>query len=282
MLQEFGGVPEGFARSVVVVMLNATDTDVALAAPVLRGRKHVSVGGVQLSEGPGGRGVYNLPGLVVASAIARAYTDTRDADWREWLPGNYGLGPWTRDAFWSAFESLTRSPWAVGARCLAGDVRGCRLWLGVDRDSAPFQARYGANEIRDFIDEYGKWNAERSAAGRDCLSGTGASCYEYAREAHHPISRVPADETGRRSLIRAVHALHGPAALRRALADTTGNVGVRFARAAGISEDSLLLEWRHWVLTRGGRPQDRGFVGDAAPAVLLAGLLLAAARRSRG
>lgn len=282
VLSDFGAIPESFARSVVVVIAGATDTGSVLAAPVVRDRRRVPVGGIQLGAGGGGGPSFNLPVIVVASAIAWAYRDTRDAAWREWLPGNYGIGPWTRSATWTSFESLTRSPWSVGARCLAGEVRGCRLWLGVDRDSVPYTARYRSGELREFFERDRKWIAERSVAGRDCLSGAGAACYAYALEEPHPVPAIPADEAGRRSLIRAVRTLHGPGSLARALADTTGSVGERLARAAGIGEDSLLGEWRYWVLTRGGRPQDRNLLADAAPSVLLAALLLAAARRSRG
>jgi hypothetical protein len=282
MLRDYGAVPEGFGRSVVVVFENATDTALALAAPLVRGRRRVPVGGIQFGGPTGGKAAFKVPSLVVASVIAVAYRDTRDADWRAWLPGNYGVGPWDRNASWSAFEILTRSNWAVGSRCLAGDVSGCRLWLGVDRDSSPYRARYQADELRDYFGRYSKWFAERSPAGRDCLSGAGSACFEYALEEHHPIPAIPADPTGRKSLVRAVRALHGAKALERALADTAGSVGDRFARSAGIGVDSLMREWRYWVLTRGGRPQDRNLLADAAPAVLLAALLLAVARRSRG
>jgi hypothetical protein len=282
LLRDFGGIPEEFARSVVFVFVNATDTAAALAASVAQGRRRVPIGGIQLTERKGGGSAYNVSGLIVASAVAVAYRDARGGDWRAWLPGDYGIGPWGRGAMWSAFGSLARSRWLVGSRCLAGDVAGCRLWLGVDREASPYQARYRAEELRDYLDDYGKWMAQRSPAGRDCLSGAASACFAYALEEHHPFPAVPADETGRRSLVRAVRALHGAEALQRALGDTTGSVGERFARAAGIGVDSLMSEWRHWVLTRGGRPRDRNLVADAAPAVLLAGLLLVAARRSRG
>lgn len=283
ILREFGAIPEGFVRSVVVVAQTATDTDLALATPVARGRKRVPLGAIQLSEAQGGGTTMSLPGLAVASAVSSAYTQTRDSVWREWLPGDYGLGPWTRSSAWSAFESLTRSPWMVGSQCLAGNMRGCRLWLGVDRDSSPYQSRYEATEIREYLNTYNRWFALGSATGRDCLSGTATACYEFALEGHHLfISPFPADAAGRRSVVAAVRALHGARAVGRALADSAGGVGERLARAAGIGEDSLLLEWRYWVLTRGGRPQERNLLADAAPAALLAGLLLAAARRSRG
>lgn len=282
ILREFGGIPEAFARSVVVVSQNATDTNLALATPGVRSRRRVPLGGIQPTQVKGGGTNLNFPGLAVASAVAWAYKDTRDSAWREWLPGDYGIGRWTRSSAWTAFESLTRSPFAVGSRCLAGDVRGCRLWLGVDRDSSPYRSRYQATEIRDYLNRYYRWFVQGSEAGRDCLSGTGTACYDFAREGHRLfISQFPAGDAGRRSLVRAVRTLHGARALERALADSAGGVGERLARAAGIGEDSLLIEWRYWVLTRGGRPQDRNLLADAFPAALLAALLLAAARRSR-
>ncbi|MGD0483048.1 MAG: hypothetical protein ABSB58_00180 [Gemmatimonadales bacterium] len=283
ILRDFGGVPERFVRSVVVVAQSATDTSLALAAAVARGRRRVPLGGVQLSAAKGGGMVLNIPGLLVASAVAAAYKDTRDSTWREWLPGDLGFGPWSRGSAWAAFGSLARSPWAVGSRCLAGEVRGCRLYLGVDRDSSPYRSRYGATEMQEYVNTNDRWLAQGSATGRECLSGAATACYEFALEGHRLIiSPFPADADGRRSLVRAVRALHGARAVERALADSEGGVGERLARAAGIEEDSLLLEWRHWVLTRGGRPQDRNLLADAAPAALLACLLLAVARRSRG
>ncbi len=282
LLRDFGGVPEAFARSVVVVFGNATDTGLALAAPLVRERRRAVLGGIQFTGSGGGKAEFRVSYLAIATAIARSYVETRDADWRGWLPSNHGVGVWDRSASWAAFEVLTRSPWSVGSRCLAGEVIGCRLWLGVDRDSSPFEARYQADELRDYFARYSKWFAERSPAGRDCLGGTGRACFAYAREDNHPVPAIPADETGRRSLVRAVRALHGTAALERAFADTAGSVGERFARAAGVGVDSLMREWRYWVLTRGGRPQDRNLLADALPALVLAGILLAAARRSRG
>ena len=144
-------------------------------------------------------------------------------------------------------------------------------------DLPPFTAA----ELRESMSQGAKWLAERSASGRSCLGGMNAACYAFARETGY-TKPFPADDAGRRSLIRAVWALHGAVAVAGALADTAGGIGTRLARGSGVGEDSLMLEWRYWVLTRGGRPSVRGLLADAAPAVLLAGLLLAAAWRSRG
>lgn len=277
VLHDFGGVPERFVRSLVVVFQDATDTESALRSPTVRDRRRVAVSGIIQSGGPH----ESISGGLLAGVIARAYRDSLDPEWRAWLPWEYGFGPWGRDAALTAFSSLARSSWAVSARCLAGDAAGCRLWLGVDRDSAPYEARYTAAELRESMSQGAKWLAERSASGRSCLGGMNAACYAFARETGY-TKPFPADDAGRRSLIRAVWALHGAVAVAGALADTAGGIGTRLARASGVGEDSLMLEWRYWVLTRGGRPSVRGLLADAAPAVLLAGLLLAAAWRSRG
>jgi hypothetical protein len=278
VLGAFGGVPEAFGRSVVVVFQDATDTGIALRADAVRDRRRVPVTGiVQSVSGPR----WSVNGLLIAGIIARAYRASLDPDWRAWLPWDYGFGPWDRENAWAAFWALTRSPWAVSASCLAGAPAGCRLWLGVDRDTAPYEARFSAGELRQTIVEAVRWSAERVESGRSCLDGADAACYAFVRETRF-ASAYPADETGRRSVIRAVQVLHGAGAVARALADTAGGIGERLARASGIGEDSLMLEWRYWVLTRGGRPADRNLLADAGPALLLAGLLLAAARRSRG
>jgi hypothetical protein len=86
--------------------------------------------------------------------------------------------------------------------------------------------------------------------------------------------------TARGSLLRAVRVVHGAAALRRALADTSGSVGVRLARASGVSEDSLLAEWRAWLLTGGGGRRVTADFADGVPVALLGALLLLAAARS--
>jgi hypothetical protein len=281
MLRHFGALPDGFARSVVVVLSNATDTAGALSTPAVNGRRRLRLGGIQWTGVPGGGSTLTVPAQGLATAIASGYRDTRDADWRAWLPADLGVAPWSRAAAWGAFGLLARSEWEVGRRCLSGDAAGCRLWLGVDRDSAPYRDRYTAEELRSYVERHWKWSAQRSELGRACLGGTASACVEYVGEERHVVFPIPADEASRRGLIQAVRALHGAGALQRAFADTAGSVGQRFARAAGIGEDTLMREWRSWVLTRGGRPEERSLFADGAPALLLAGLFVLLARRGR-
>ena len=278
LLREFGGIPEAFPRSLVVYNQQALDTGAALAAPALRARARVPVGLMS----PDARGSWAVNGWDVATSLMQAYRATLDYDWRTWLPADFGLGGWERNAAWQVYQELTESPWLAGARCVSGMPASCRMWLGIDRDSAPYTTRYDATELRTYFSSgVREWRVVRSDRGVACLHGEDAACVEYAIQVQQPPP-FPAFDAGRRSLVRAVHGLHGPTAVARALADSAGSVGDRFARAVGINEDSLMREWRYWVLTRGGRPRERSFAAEAAPVFLVAGLLLFAATRSRG
>ncbi|MFI5279090.1 MAG: hypothetical protein ACHQU1_01235, partial [Gemmatimonadales bacterium] len=64
--------------------------------------------------------------------------------------------------------------------------------------------------------------------------------------------------------------------------DSSGGVGERLARAVGIGEDSLVAEWRAWVLAR-GRPQRLMATLPQSMSVVVAALLLVflAARSGR-
>jgi hypothetical protein len=277
LLREFGGIPESFPRSLVIYSFRALDTGAVLASRMLRARTRVQV---SLMQDTGGSWTVN--GWDVAASVMQAYRASLDGDWRTWLPADFGLGGWERSSAWQAYRELTEAPWSVGVRCVSGEPAGCRLWLGIDRDSAPYTTRYSAAELRThFSSGSREWRAARADRGVACLHGEDAACVEYAIQIQQPRP-FPAFDVGRRSMLRAVHALHGPTAVARVLADSVGSVGDRLARAAGINEDSLVREWRYWVLTRGGRPRERSFAAEAAPVLLAAGLLLFAATRSRG
>ena len=277
LLREFGGIPEAFPRSLVIYSNRALDTGAVLATPALRARTRA-----QVSLGQDTSGSWTVDGWNVAESVMQAYRASLDVDWRDWLPADFGLGRWERYQALSAYRALTESPWSVGARCVAGESAGCRLWLGLDRDSAPYTARYAASELRSYFTTGSPWWwVRRSERGVACTNGEDAACVEFAAHEQRP-EPVPAEAAARGSLLRSVHALHGPAAVARALADSAGSLGDRLARAVGIREDSLVLEWRYWVLTRGGRPRDRSFASEAAPVLLAAGLLLFVATRSRG
>lgn len=269
-LDSVGGVPRSFVRSVVGIAYTTVGQDSALRAGGLSGRTQLWV---EVAAGPDTL----ADGRKVALVFARAYAQTLGEDWRAWLPPDLGIG-WKHgreDA--AAVRDLAAAETRVGTECLGGKAAACRLWLGLDRDPDPYGTRYTASEIRHllamrpFVDYLGPTVAQ-------CTQGSDEACLRYARSGQVPA--VPAGASAVRSVLREVRVMHGAEALRRALSDTSGAIGQRLARATGIGEDSLVVEWRGWLLTGGGHAPVSAGARDAMPVLVFGGLLLLAAARS--
>ena len=187
LLNEFGGIPEAFSRSLLIYSARALDTGVVLGTPALRARVRVLVGLVSTDT----LGNWTVDSWDVAQSVMRAYRESRHSEWRDWLPADFGLGGWNRAAAWLAYDELTASPWSVGAHCVEGDLAGCRLWLGIDRDSAPYSMRYTVAELRNYFSSR-SWFAWRSDRGVACLNGEDAACVEMATLSQRPMI-VPAE-----------------------------------------------------------------------------------------
>jgi hypothetical protein len=288
LLDEFGAIPQSFRAHLVVVWPHA-DTALVFSAGRYSGWRRVTIRssivvlGVDYGSGRPPRTGPTLVGSVAelgrtaAGAVLRSYAETLDTEWRAWLPGDYGLrgrAGWGEGRRWQMFEPGSS---ISGRGCLSGKAASCRLWFGLDDDADPYAARYGAADLRALFQQ--TWLAHNHPNGRACLAGSDSGCVAFAGEVGQPDS-VPADGGARRSLLRAVHDLHGAPALAAALADTAGSIGQRLARATGVSEDSLVLEWRRLVLGQGGALQSRAGGKEAVPALLFAGLLLLAAAGS--
>jgi len=272
LLDSLGILPVGFVRSRVVVAYDAAGVDSVARAEGLVGRARV------LADF--GRPVDTLAGgFVLASALVRAYQEGLDSTWRSWAPGGLSLD-WKegREGEAARLDLLTGNE-RVGARCLAGEISRCALWLGVDRDAHPFRTRYAPDELRRVVASSGWTYGANATAARDCVQGSDDACVRFA-ESDRVIDATPAGGSARGSLLREIWAVHGRAALGRALADTSGSVAERLARAAGLSEDALLVEWRAWLLTGGGGKRVTAEVADALPVVVFGALLLFAAARS--
>jgi hypothetical protein len=266
-----GVIPQAFVASRVVVALAASGVDSVLRASSLGSRIRV------LADVPAQPDTL-ADGWIVAAALARAYSETLDATWREWLPPDLGLG-WTlrRDGS-AAVRDLMRGDTHGGAECLGGSVAGCRLWLGLDRDANPYATRYRPAELRRLT--AGRYFATGDARNlaQECTAGSDDACLRLASLGFLPA--IPAGPVSRGSILAFVKTRTRPAAVERALADTAGSVGDRLARAAGIPEDSLVGGWRIWLLTGGGQPRVTATLRDALPVVIFGGLLLLAAARS--
>jgi hypothetical protein len=272
LLDTLGALPRSFVASRVVVAVAAAGVDSVLRAEGLWGRTRVSADlGPEIDTLTGG--------FVVASVLAQAYRQTLDATWRSWTTADLTLG-WmqARDGE-AARRELLAGEVRVGARCLEGVIAQCGLWLGLDRDAHPFRTRYGPRELRRVV--AGRvWAYEPGwQVARDCVNGLDEACVRFA-ESGPFVDTVPAHLPSRGSLLRAVRALHGAAVLGRALVDSSGSVGERLARASGVRQDSLLVEWRAWLLTAGGRRRVTADALDGLPVAAFGALLLFAAARS--
>jgi len=269
-LDSMGGIPPAFVRSVVSIAYATAGSDSVLRAGGLGGRRRLMV------DVPARPDTF-ADGWAVAIVIARAYTESLNEEWRAWLPADLGIG-WKHgreDA--AAVRDLAAGETRVGTECLGGRPAACRLWLGLDREPDAYVARYTPAEIRRIVALRPLVEYLGPTAAR-CIEGSDEECLRFARGGQLPA--VPAGFSALRSMLREIRVLHGAEALRRALSDTAGALGQRLAGAAGISEDSLVVEWRAWLLTGGGHPPVSAGAREAMPVLLFGGLLLLAAARS--
>ncbi len=273
VLESFGGSPAASLDRIVGVQLNSTDTARLLADPALRHRTSVELNWTPVQDTIDGA-------LAIALQISGRYRLALDSAWQSWLPMDYGI-VWVNPSGDWALMALTNPERSTGAGCLSGRLGECRLWLGLDRTARPLALRYLAAELRERIRGL-PWYRPSSADRDACLlAGDDAACVRFA-ESQRVVDLIPAPGIARASLVRAAWALHGPTAVSRAFADTAGSIGERFARAAGISEDSLVSEWRTWTLAR-GRTERMAATLPQSLAVIFAALLVVflAARSGR-
>lgn len=115
-----------------------------------------------------------------------------------------------------------------------------------------------------------------------CRGGDDDACVRVLEQAPFTgTAGYPSGGDTRAGLLAAVAAMHGPETVRSALADRSGSIGERLARSAGVSVDSLVLEWRAWALSGGSPYHVRAGLGDLAAAALVAALLVFASTRSK-
>jgi hypothetical protein len=211
LLREFGAIPEVFTRSLALYNLRAIGSDSVLAQPQFRTRLRVQLG---LTGTVDGR--ESIDGWDVGAAVMKAFAESRDSTWATWLPAEFGIGGWPRNHAWGAYRELTESPWSVGVRCVAGQPAGCRLWLGLDRDSAPYAMRYTVADLRGLYAKEPQFGwfvrSERAVA---CVQGDDDACVAHAIRSRNP-DEIPANGAG-------AGGFHGVG--RRTLRSCDGNLG---------------------------------------------------------
>jgi len=269
-LAAFGAGPAALLDRIVYVQLWTTDTARILSRPAMAHRRSVALEWVD-------RDRPDVGAAKLVSTVALQYRGTLDSAWQRWLPRDYGLAWIPRPYSDWALAALTDPDAATGEGCLAGRAAQCRLWLGLDDDARPIAMRYHASEIRRRLT--GRTGYSPGVDRQRCVDGDDPACIRYA-ETRPVVNSIPAPDIARASFVRALWALHGPEAVGRAFADTHGAVGDRFARAAGIREDSLVAEWRAWTLGRGRRDPLAAGAAQSVFVLLVVAVAVWAATRS--
>jgi hypothetical protein len=261
--------PRGFVRGRILVLQPIDARPFATEERDLKERQPVYFDARPVDLGYG-----TLP--APALALQQQFHETLDPVWRGWAPWDLGIA-WSRDMERrTAIVAVTQPGSRVGERCLAGEVAACRLYLGVDDDVLPYRTRYAVSELRARAEEV-RWANTPDLLG--CRRGDDATCIAWAERSGW-VRLVPASGGARATLLRSVAVLHGPDALRRALADTSGPVSERLSRASGVPVDSLMVQWRYWALSGGNPERVRAGMGDIVAALATAALLAYLATRS--
>lgn len=269
----FGGIPDSFTRSIVQRMTWVSDVPRLLALPSLRGRTPIN------AEWGGELTSFNSARAALLEPLATAFVQRQlDDTWRAWLPRTFGVNWDDGDAEGALDELAAASAYIRGRECLAGRLASCRLWLGIDDDSLPYSVRFTRAELVEALRLSGYVTGPE---GRACQAGNGDACARFLAASERVLfDAVPAPPHIRASLVRSLRVSSGPEAMRRAFADSTGSIGARMARAAGVPEDSLVDRWRTWVLSRGRAERVSAGAGDIATALAFTFILLGMAVRS--
>ena len=215
-------------------------------------------------------GSHAIDGMI--RPISRYLDERLDPAWRAWSPW-YAVRWGPNDRNYELARFTSEGIKLAGKECLAGLLASCRAWLGLDADSNVFTTRYRPSELMDAARWVGV-NREGSVA---CQAGNMEACERVFSRGG--LDSIPADGVDGASLMRAVLERHGVPAVRAAIKDRRGSIGERLARATGLPEDSLVSEWRMWVL--GGNRVDRvqAGPGEALSALACSALLLGLALR---
>lgn len=196
-----------------------------------------------------GREVSQLWGRADTVTLARWMTQNGFAainaamapELRDWLETSLHFDSLTATNWSFVRVALVSSPATIARRCFAGDMRSCRLSLGLDstRDRARewYDAPARVALVRDR-----EWHLGRTddRATRACLEGDDAACVALLNKSD--VMEAPGSNSARASLAQLAVQLGGVGAIERLLL-TPGGPGRRLEAASGMSLDSLVGEW---------------------------------------
>lgn len=188
---------------------------------------------------------------VIVQAVSRRVGYSAAAPIGAWVSGEIPLAPEMNPKNdWAALRlSVVSSPSHTGRGCFLGDIKACRVYLGLDTVGDPIHALFDSSGRRLLVKSELSRATMASRVGTDrCLSGSDDACIAVLNligmsPLSNPFERV--------SLV--THALNagGPLAAERLIV-TPGSARDALAAAAGVPLDSLIADWQRHLSERSG------------------------------
>ena len=162
-----------------------------------------------------------------------------------WLAGGLPIDT-TTNAEWRAIRlELVSSQSAAAHRCYAGDLRSCKVTLGLVEEPDAATAWYDSAARRSLVATAGKLARMDRASELACLGGRDAECIALLRTspALGQWSAPPGSGRSRLALTQQAFAAGAPAAVAR-LATTADTPSDVLAAIAGAPTDSVVAQWQ--------------------------------------
>ena len=217
----------------------------------------------------------------VLRALETWLTDALPADLRTWLGGSVAIGD-DRDRWQRVYRASVLTPSTGVDRCNDGDLGACAAVLELAPAGPLWRSWYSREQLVAWAREQSpdwRWRPEGAQQAFDaCFTRFDvASC---GRESGVPQPPAPLPADARVALLARALDLGGDGAYATLVADSSGPVIERLARAAGTTPESLLADWRNEMIA--SRPAFSAGLGRSVPVMILWTIALCAlAMRSK-
>jgi hypothetical protein len=190
---------------------------------------------------------------VIVVEATRQMASTLDPQFAKWMDAPLPLDPRLRGVTdWGLVRlDVVSSLSPLGKACVVGDMKSCRIFLGLDLVADPLRVWYDtAGRRRLVVKEHDNARYASRAATDRCEAGDDAACMSVL-ELMGMGDQPPANAYVRQSMI--LYALNrgGDGAAGR-LVSTSGSVSAALSAAANRPVDDLLAEWQKNVTHHGG------------------------------
>ena len=187
----------------------------------------------------------------IGSAVAPLFHARLDSALQRWLRSPIPAHRESRDELEIAYIELATASTPGARRCLAGDLAGCREFLGLVLPDDPALNGLTPTLRRSLVGARPalRTSAAWAAYDRCMLEELDDACVVAARALPIEVIEAAISPTGaRRSLARRAIAAGGADAFTRLRRSTSLPIDARLAAAAGQPADSLVAVWRDAVL----------------------------------